>query len=30
MAAEQRLDYLAACDGKITWGWYFAKWGPSL
>jgi len=30
MAAEQRLDYLAACDGKITWGWYFAKWGPGL
>lgn len=30
MAVEQRLDYLAACDGKITWGWYFAKWAPGL
>jgi hypothetical protein len=30
MTTEQRLDYLAACDGKITWARYHAKWGPSL
>jgi hypothetical protein len=30
MCTEQRIDYLAACDGKITWGRYFAKWGPTL
>jgi len=30
MTGEQRLDYLAACDGKITWARYYAKWGPSL
>jgi hypothetical protein len=27
MCAEQRTDYLAACDGRITWRQYFAKWG---
>ena len=30
MTGEQRLDYLAACDGKITWARYYAKWGPTL
>jgi hypothetical protein len=30
MTAEQRLDFLAACDGKITWARYHAKWGLSL
>jgi hypothetical protein len=30
MCLEQRIDYVAACDGKITWARYFAKWGPSL
>jgi hypothetical protein len=30
MCAEQRIDYRAACDGKITWARYFAKWGPTL
>jgi len=27
MSAEQRADYKAACDGKITWRQYFKKWG---
>ena len=27
MPEEQRLDYIAACDGKITWRQYFRKWG---
>jgi hypothetical protein len=27
MSEAQRIDYLAACDGKITWRMYFAKWG---
>jgi hypothetical protein len=26
MCHAQRTDYLAACDGKITWREYFAKW----
>ena len=30
MCAEQQIDYQAACDGKITWGAYFAKWAPRL
>jgi hypothetical protein len=30
MCAEQRADYQAACDGKIAWSAYFAKWGPKL
>jgi len=30
MCTEQRIDYLAACDGKITWARYFAKWRLSL
>jgi hypothetical protein len=30
MCAEQRADYQAACDGKIAWSVYFAKWGPKL
>jgi hypothetical protein len=30
MCAEQRLDYEAACDGKMSWSVYFAKWGPRL
>jgi len=30
MCEEQRIDYLAACDGKITWAAYFRKWGPAL
>jgi hypothetical protein len=27
MCEAQRAEYLAACDGKITWRQYFAKWG---
>lgn len=27
MCAEQLADFIAACDGKITWRQYFAKWG---
>jgi hypothetical protein len=27
MGAEQLADYIAACDGKITWRQYFQKWG---
>jgi len=27
MSTEQRADYIAACDGKITWRQYFMKWG---
>jgi hypothetical protein len=27
MGEEQRADYKAACDGKITWQQYFRKWG---
>jgi len=27
MSEEQRIDYVAACDGKITWQQYFRKWG---
>ena len=27
MPEEQRVDYIAACDGKITWKQYFLKWG---
>jgi hypothetical protein len=27
MSEEQRTDYIAACDGKITWRQYFKKWG---
>jgi hypothetical protein len=27
MGAEQLTDYIAACDGKITWRQYFMKWG---
>jgi len=27
MCEAQRVDYLAANDGKITWRQYFAKWG---
>jgi hypothetical protein len=33
MGAEQQADFLAACEGKITWRQYFAKWenrGPSF
>ena len=30
MCAEQQIDHQAACDGKITWQSYFAKWGPRL
>jgi hypothetical protein len=32
MCEAQRVDYLAACDGKITWRQYFSKWGaePAL
>ena len=30
MGEEQRLDYLAACEGKITWRQYFQKWGNPL
>jgi hypothetical protein len=29
MGAEQLADFAAACEGKITWRQYFAKWGPS-
>jgi hypothetical protein len=27
MCEAQRVDFIAACDGKITWRQYFAKWG---
>jgi len=27
MCEEQRADFIAACEGKITWRQYFAKWG---
>ena len=27
MCEAQRIDFIAACDGKITWGQYFEKWG---
>jgi len=27
MCVAQRVDFLAACAGKITWKQYFAKWG---
>jgi hypothetical protein len=27
MSEEQRIDFLAACEGRITWRMYFAKWG---
>lgn len=27
MSKEQLADYIAACDGKITWAQYFQKWG---
>ena len=27
MCEAQRVDYLAACAGKITWRRYFTKWG---
>ncbi len=27
MSNEQRVDFVAACEGKITWRRYFAKWG---
>jgi hypothetical protein len=26
-SAEQMIDYMAACEGKITWQQYFRKWG---
>jgi hypothetical protein len=29
MSEAQRIDFKAACDGKITWRQYFAKWGSS-
>jgi len=27
MSKEQLADYFAACEGRITWKQYFAKWG---
>jgi hypothetical protein len=27
MSEAQRIDFIAACEGKITWGQYFEKWG---
>jgi len=27
MSEAQRIDLIAACDGKITWRQYFEKWG---
>ncbi|MDE1902116.1 MAG: relaxase/mobilization nuclease domain-containing protein [Alphaproteobacteria bacterium] len=27
MSEAQRIDFIAACDGKITWRQYFEKWG---
>ena len=27
MSEAQRVDFIAACDGKITWKEYFQKWG---
>lgn len=29
MCEAQRADFAAACEGKITWQQYFAKWGPA-
>ncbi len=30
MSKEQQLDFVAACEGKITWQQYFRKWGNAL
>jgi hypothetical protein len=27
MCAAQLADYIAACEGRITWAQYFKKWG---
>jgi len=29
MCEAQRIDFEAACEGKITWRQYFAKWGEN-
>ena len=30
MCEAQRIDFKAACEGKITWKQYFDKWGDNL
>lgn len=30
MCEEQRIDFDAACAGRITWARYFAKWGRTV
>ena len=30
MCEAQRIDFKAACEGKITWQQYFMKWGRGL
>lgn len=30
MSKEQWSDYMAACEGKITWAQYFKKWGDGV
>jgi len=27
MCEAQRINFKAACEGRITWGQYFEKWG---
>lgn len=27
MSEAQRIDFIAACEGKITWRQYFERWG---
>lgn len=29
MSEEQWIDFRAACEGKITWAQYFARWGDN-
>ena len=29
MCEAQRIDFLAACEGKITWRQYFALWSAN-
>jgi hypothetical protein len=29
MCEAQHIDFVAACEGRITWRQYFAKWGEN-
>lgn len=29
MCENQRIDFIAACEGRISWGQYFEKWGAA-